>query len=183
MLRPLNPLKRFLRRRPSVPGSAEIYGAIVAQARLPSFYRVIGVPDSLEGRFTVLTLHLFAVLHRLKAEGAAGRGLAQDLMDHFSKDMETVLRELGVSDLKIPKKMRALAGSMLGQLQAYEEALADGSEALQAAVAAALSLDEDKAEAVSGRLAAYVEVMVDALKQQSLAALGDGRVSFPKEAA
>ena len=176
MLRPLNPLKRLLR-RPAT--AAEIYGAIVAQARLRAFYRAVGVPDTLEGRFAVLALHLFAVLHRLKSEGASGAALAQDLMDRFSKDMETVLRELGVSDLKIPKKMRALAGSSLGQLRTYEEAIAAGSDAMEAAVADALPLDKDRAKAVSVRLAAYVEAAVRDLKTQSLAALGEGRVSFP----
>ena len=180
MLRPLNPLKRFLRRPAGAAGSGEIYGVIVAQARLPAFYRAVGVPDTLEGRFSVLTLHLFAVLHRIKSEGAAGRPLAQDLMDRFSKDIETVLRELGVSDLKIPKKMRALAGSSLGQLETYEVALGEGSEALQAAIAAALPLDEDKAEAVSVRLAVYLQDMVRALKQQSPAALNAGQVFFPE---
>ena len=84
----------------------KLYGAIVAQARLPVFYQEFGVPDTLEGRFAVLSLNLFAVLHRLKGEGAQGRALSQELADRFKDDMETVLRELGVSDLRIPKKMR-----------------------------------------------------------------------------
>jgi cytochrome b pre-mRNA-processing protein 3 len=54
---------------------------------------------------------LFAVLHRLKQEGPAGLGLAQELSDRFSEDMETVLREIGVGDITIPKKMRKLAAS------------------------------------------------------------------------
>ena len=90
----------------------------MAQARLPVFYQAFGVPDTLEGRFIVLSLNLFAVLHRLKAHGAEARDLAQELMDQFSADMETVLRELGVSDLGIPKKMRRLAASITALLQA-----------------------------------------------------------------
>ncbi len=91
---------------------------------------VLGVPDTLEGRFALLSLHLFAVLHRLKLEGAAGAPLAQELVDRFSQDMETVLRELGVSDLRIPKKMRGLAASSMSLLQAYESAFAKGQSAL-----------------------------------------------------
>ncbi|MGB6969966.1 MAG: ubiquinol-cytochrome C chaperone family protein, partial [Methyloceanibacter sp.] len=81
----------------------------MAQTRLPVFYRDLGVPDILEGRFGLLSLHLFILLHRLKGEGADGLALAQDLMDRFSQDMETVLRELGVSDVRVPKRMRNLA--------------------------------------------------------------------------
>ena len=103
MRRALNPLKRLLRRSKAADDSAILYGAIVAQARLPAFYRVFAVPDTLEGRFALLGLHLFAVLHRLRSGGAEARDLAQSLMDRFIRDMETVLREQGVSDLKISK--------------------------------------------------------------------------------
>ena len=124
----LNPLDRLRRWRSGASNSEKLYGAIVAQARLPIFYRSLGVPDTLEGRFTLLSLHLFVVLHRLKAEGAEGAGIVQGLVDRFSQDMETVLRELGVSDMRIPKKMRALAASSMGLLQAYESACAKGGE-------------------------------------------------------
>ena len=70
----------------------------------PFSTRSFGVPDTLEGRFVVLSLHLFAVLHRLKGEGAEARDTVQDLADRFSTDMETVLRELGVGDLASRKR-------------------------------------------------------------------------------
>ena len=85
-----------MRWRSDARNSEKLYGAIVAQARLPVFYRSFGVPDTLPGRSALLSLHLFAVLHRVKEEGPDGRTLAQELVDRFSRDMETVLRELGV---------------------------------------------------------------------------------------
>ena len=97
----MNPFTPF---KASNPDAAKLYGAIVAQARLPVFYQELGVPDRLEGRFLVLSLHLFAVLHRLKAEGGDALDLAQELTDRFSADMETVLREISIGDLSIPKK-------------------------------------------------------------------------------
>ena len=115
--------------------AAKLYGAIVAQARLPVFYQDLGVPDTLDGRFLMLSLHLFAVLHRLKEEGPAAAGLAQELSDRFSADMETVLREIGVGDLSIPKKVRGLAALSAALLQAFEEAVAAGDEAVAAAIA------------------------------------------------
>ena len=97
-----------MRWRSEASTNQKLYGAIVAQARLPVFYRSFGVPDTLQGRFALLALHLFAVLYRLKSEGGEGRALSQELIDQFSKDMETVLRELGVGDVRVPKAMRRL---------------------------------------------------------------------------
>ena len=179
MRRALNPLKRFLRRSKAADDSAILYGAIVAQARLPAVYRGLEVPDTLEGRFVLLGLHLFAILNRLRAGGAESRDLAQSLMDRFTNDMETVLREQGVSDLKIPKTMRRLAGANLAQLQAYQEALGQGRQALAAEVATALPMADDEARIVAGRLAAYVEAMVTSMETVSLASLREGEVAFP----
>lgn len=93
--------------------------------------------------------------------------------------METVLREQGVSDLKIPKTMRRLAGANLARLRAYEAALGMGREALAAEVATALPMADDESRIVAGRLAAYVEALVSGLERVSLAALREGEVAFP----
>ncbi len=180
MGRSLNPLYPLRSWRRSDTSATKLYGAIVAQARLPVFYQSLGVPDTLGGRFLMLSLHLFAVLHRLKGEGPAGLGLAQDLTDRFTKDMETVLRETGVGDLSIPKKVRGLAASSAALLQAYEEALPGGDEAIAAAIAMALPREQGPSEAASRRLAHYLKGAVRKLAAQSLAALSAGVVKFPE---
>ncbi|MGH6833261.1 MAG: ubiquinol-cytochrome C chaperone family protein, partial [Methyloceanibacter sp.] len=176
ILNPLDPLTPWRR---SDTSAAKLYGAIVAQARLPVFYQGFGVPDTLKGRFLMLSLHLFAVLHRLKGEGPAAVGLAQELSDRFSADMETVLREIGVGDLSIPKKMRGLAASNAALLQAYEEALAAGNAAVAAVIAIVLPLEPGATETTSGRLAHYLKGVVRQLEAQSFAALEGGEVRFP----
>ena len=163
----------------------KLYGAIVAQARLPIFYQEFGVPDTLEGRFVLLSLHLFAVLHRLKTEGTVahdlGAGnLAQELVDRFSEDMETVLRELGVSDLRIPKKVRGLARSSTALLHAYEEAFGGSEQQLIEAVGKALPLEGERAEAVAAPLAHYLSDCVRVLEQEPYAALDAGTLRFPQ---
>ena len=175
-MNPLYPLTRWHR---NDTNAAKLYGAIVAQARLPVFYQGFGVPDTLEGRFLMLSLHLFAVLHRLKGEGPAAVGLAQELSDRFSEDMETVLREIGVGDLSIPKKVRGLAASSAALLQAYEEALAAGDEAIAASIANVLPPERGSSEAASGRLAHYLRGVVRQVEAQSFAALRAGEVRFP----
>lgn len=155
-MNPLDPLAPWRRRDPD---AAKLYGAIVAQARLPVFYQSLEVPDTLEGRFLMLSAHLFAVLHRLKREGPAAHGLAQSLTDSFSADIETVLREIGVGDLSIPKKMRGLAASTT--------------------LSEALPQDQRPSEAASRRLAHYLMELVRQVDAQSVAALGAGDVRFP----
>jgi cytochrome b pre-mRNA-processing protein 3 len=173
---PLNPLSRLAHWRSTGRQPAKLYGAIVAQARLPIFYQSLGVPDTIDGRFAILALHLFAVLNRLKAEGPAGVALAQALMDRFTADMETVLRELGVSDLKVPKSMRKIAASS----RTYEAALPEGEAALAAAIAAALPLGPEPARAASSQLAPYLLGVVRLLAIKSVASLLAGELEFPQ---
>ena len=175
---PLNPLHPVTRRRDAA-NAAKLYGAIVAQARLPVFYQSLEVPDTLQGRFLILSLHLFALLHRLKKEGAHARSLAQELSDCFSRDMETVLREMGVGDLNIPKKMRDLAASSRALFEAYEEALSSGEEAIASAIAGGVPLEGRLPEDARTRLARYVLGMVRTLQAQPLAALCAGEPRFP----
>jgi cytochrome b pre-mRNA-processing protein 3 len=172
----LNPLKRLIGRRFRTSSSEKLYGAIVAQARLPVFYRSARIPDTLEGRFGVLALNLFAVLHSLAGKGDEGRELAQDLADRFTRDMETVLREQGVGDTVIPKTMRKLAGSSRALLQHYEEAFANGR--LAEAIAASLPLAPDDLALSSERLASYVTASISAIERQTVTALAEGEVDF-----
>jgi cytochrome b pre-mRNA-processing protein 3 len=152
----------------------------VAQTRLAVFYRELAVPDTLEGRFLVLVLHLFAMLHRLKQDGSRSFGLAQALTDRFSKDMETVLREIGVGDLSVPKKMRGLAASSAALLEAYEDAVAKGEGAMARAIAAGFPPERGPSEDATSRLAHYLTRVMRALEAQDLAALSAGHVRFPE---
>jgi cytochrome b pre-mRNA-processing protein 3 len=179
MARALNPLKPLIAWRRKEPRARKLYGAIVAQARLPGLYQEYGLPDTLEGRFASVSLHLFAVLDRLKAEGARARDLAQALTDRFSEDMEIVLRELGVSDLRIPKKMRALAASSAALLETYEKAFAAGEGAFVAAIARSLPLEGDAAMHTAARLAAYLSEVARALRAQPITDIEAGRLRCP----
>jgi cytochrome b pre-mRNA-processing protein 3 len=106
-----------------------LYGAIVAQARQPVFYAHLGVPDTVEGRFDLLVLHMHLVNERLSKEGEAGAALGQALLDHFFEDMDASLREIGVGDLTVPKKMRTLAEAYLGRSATYGAAIAKKDKA------------------------------------------------------
>ena len=129
------PFNHFRRPRSSPAGSIDaIYGMIVTQAREPSFYRDLGVPDTVEGRFDLLLLHLWVVLRRLRrTDGAMEPGsgpireqiqaLAQGLFDRFCEDMDDNLREMGIGDLAVPLRMQAFGEAFYGRSKAYDLAL------------------------------------------------------------
>jgi cytochrome b pre-mRNA-processing protein 3 len=169
-------------RKPRIPsrGTIEaIYGMIVTQAREPLFYRDIGVPDTVSGRFDLLVLHLWMVLRRLKPiEG--GAGLAQTLFDRFCDDMDANLREMGVGDLTVPKRMQAFGEAFYGRAAAYDIALAAGREPLAQALYKNI-LDGEGIESAR-RLAVYAEAAIAVLAGTDEASLRDALWRFPAPA-
>jgi cytochrome b pre-mRNA-processing protein 3 len=156
-----------------------IYGMIVTQAREPVFYRDLSVPDTVNGRFDLLVLHLWMVLRRLKPT-PGGTGLAQTLFDRFCDDMDANLREMGVGDLTVPKRMQAFGEAFYGRAAAYDVALAAGQEPL----AQSLCKNILNGEAIekARRLAIYAEAAIDALAATDEAALRSASWKFPSPA-
>jgi cytochrome b pre-mRNA-processing protein 3 len=156
------PFNHFRKPRHAPPGTIEaIYGMIVTQAREPLFYRDLGVPDTVNGRFDLLLLHLWMVLRHLRTiEGSAE--LAQAVFDSFCADMDANLREMAVGDLTVPKKMRALGEAFYGRARAYDRALDDGGDALATAIDRNIFDGGDAANA--RRLAAYAQVAIGSLE-------------------
>jgi cytochrome b pre-mRNA-processing protein 3 len=171
------PFNHFRKPRAAARGTIEgIYGMIVTQAREPSFYRDLGVPDTVNGRFDLLVLHLWMVLRRFQStEG--GENLSQALFDHFCDDMDANLREMGVGDLTVPKRMQAFGEAFYGRAAAYDLALASGREPLAQALCKNILNGEgiDKAR----RLAAYAETAVASLTGLDVARLREAAWKFP----
>lgn len=168
---------RLFRRDPRVRTIAALYGAIVAQARRPIFYLAFAVPDTAEGRFELIALHLALLCRRLGHEDDAARGLSQGVFDMFCRDMDHNLREMGVSDLRVPKTMQKLGEAFYGRLDAYDCALASDRESDLTAALSRNVLDGEAAAAP--RLAAYVRAAALALDAIPVARLLDGHVRFP----
>jgi cytochrome b pre-mRNA-processing protein 3 len=171
------PFNHFRKPRTPSRGTIEaIYGMIVTQAREPLFYRDLGVPDTVNGRFDMLVLHLWMVLRRLKPiEG--GSGLSQTLFDRFCDDMDANLREMGVGDLTVPKRMQAFGEAFYGRITAYDLALTEGEEPLAQAVCKNILNGEGIEKA--RRLAAYAEAVIAALAGLDEAMLRTGSWKFP----
>jgi cytochrome b pre-mRNA-processing protein 3 len=101
-----------------------LYRDLVNQARMPAFYRALGVPDTPEGRFEMVGLHVALVVRRLRAAGSPGRALAQELFDLMVADMDESLRHLGIGDLSVGREMKRFAGNFYARLRALDGALA-----------------------------------------------------------
>lgn len=149
-----------------------IYAAVSAQARRPEPFSELGVPDSLDGRFDALCLHMFLVVRRLSREGERGAGLAQALYDSMFADMDRTLREMGVGDLGIGKRVTQMAEGLMGRIKAYGDALDGGQEQLLAAIGRNLFAGSPAANprAVE-RVAAYLRACDGSLAAQDLDAL------------
>jgi cytochrome b pre-mRNA-processing protein 3 len=169
-------------RKPRTPHRGTIgaiYGMIVTQAREPLFYRDFGVPDTVNGRFDLLLLHLWLVLRRLKLV-AAGASLSQALFDHFCNDMDDNLREMGVGDLAVPKRMQAFGEAFYGRTAAYDLALTEGPEALAQALCKNILNGENIEKA--RQLAAYAGAVITTLAGLDEANLTSGAWKFPSPA-
>lgn len=158
-----------------------LYEAAVAQARREEFYLSLAVPDTVDGRFDLVALHVFLLLHRLGREGRPAKRLAQALFDLMFADMEANLREMGVSDLAVGGRVKTMAKAFYGRIAAYEpglEAARNDPAVLRDALARNLYRGQPVDTGVLDAVAAYVRRQDALLAEQSLADLGDGRVGF-----
>ena len=174
------PFNHFSKPRTPLRGTIEaIYGMIVTQAREPSFYRQLGVADTVNGRFDLLLLHLWMVLRRFRsADGAAN--VSQALFDRFCEDMDANLREMGVGDLTVPKRMQAFGEAFYGRAAAYDAALAAGDEALAQALCKNVLNGEGMEKA--RRLATYAMIVLARLDGLDDSALLAAVWTFPAPA-
>ncbi len=159
-----------------------LYGAAVAAARAPLFYARLGVPDTLDGRFDLVCLHAALLVRRLRHEPPPGPGLAQAVFDAMFADMDISLRELGVGDMGIPRRVRAMWEAFHGRARAYESALDQGD---RAALATALARNVWRGAAPEGageRLAAIALAADATLARTGFGELAAGEFVFPAPA-
>ncbi|HLL27405.1 MAG TPA: ubiquinol-cytochrome C chaperone family protein [Xanthobacteraceae bacterium] len=170
--------QRFRFREVPAANIRRLYGVIVAQARTPAFYADFGVPDTIEGRYDMVVLHVYLVFRRLAQAGEAARAAGQQMFDLFIEDMDASVRELGVGDLSVPRKVRAMAEAYFGRTQAYDAALAAAEDA---SLAAALTRNvyAGSGEGDALRLARYARLAEAQLAALDAGAIEEGNFTFP----
>jgi len=160
-----------------------LYGAAVAAARAPFCYADLGVPDTLDGRFDMVGLHVFLVIRRLGALPSPGPLLGQAVFDAMFADMDVNLREMGVGDLSVGRKNRVMWEAFHGRSAAYQTALNAGDDAALAAAIARNVWRGAPVPRVAGQgadalLAVIARAQDTALASQDLPALRRGEVRF-----
>jgi len=170
--------KGLFKKDPAYDAGRALYAAAVTQAREPALYAEFGAPDTVEGRFEQVALHVYLVMRRLK-ETQASRRVSQELFDAMFQNMDDSLRELGVGDLSVARKIRTMAENFYGRIGAYEAALKEDAEegALRKALGRNIFENEDapSAEAFED----YVRRVDAALCEQPAARVTGGIVVFP----
>jgi cytochrome b pre-mRNA-processing protein 3 len=155
-----------------------LYTAAVAAAREAVFYASLGVADTLDGRFDLVCLHAFLVVRRLQREAEPGPALAQAVFDAMFSDMDVSLREMGVGDLSVGRRVRAMWEAFNGRAHAYDTALSAGDAA---ALETALVRNVWRGAAPEGcaaTMARVVTAQAEFLDSQAFAALAAGEVRF-----
>lgn len=160
------PLASLFRRNPHRAKAYAAYASIVERAREPEFFLRLDVPDTLDGRFEMIALHMFLVLNRLKAEHEATSEFAQALFDAMFADLDRGLREMGATDIGVGRRVKEMAKGFYGRIHAYEAGLAAGDPTLAEALRRNLyGTVQPRPEAVAA-MVGYIRAQVEALAQQ-----------------
>jgi cytochrome b pre-mRNA-processing protein 3 len=173
----------FRRTRTSSPprrsAGRELYDAAVRQARSPALYAVMGAPDTVEGRFELLTAHVILLVDRLAGAGEDAAQSSQALFDTYVSNLDGALREMGVGDLTVGKRMRALGGAFYGRAEAYRaafRALPD-TVAMEAVIGRTVLVGGSSSDPAP--LAAYMASARQSLSDASVASLLQGSPTWP----
>jgi cytochrome b pre-mRNA-processing protein 3 len=163
--------------------ATKLYGSAVTQARDPVFYAIYGVPDTPEGRFGMLIVHLYLVLERLKGEGEAGAALSRSLVEAFITDMDDSMREMGVGDWSVPRKVKKATAALYDRVSQYRASVAEAGgaalvEALRRDVYGSIAPAEGSVGGATA-LAAYMCNATAALAAQAAAEVLAGCIVFP----
>lgn len=159
------------------------YAILTAAARQPAFYRTASVPDTVMGRFEMLSTVLILYFHRTGSSTEAVKAIAQEIVDAFFEDLDHSLRELGIGDQGVPKRMKKLASMFYGRVDSYGTALDAGDhQALEAALRRNFHPDDADPNLSMALLAHYMLEADRALKAVTDEVLERGEARLPEMA-
>jgi len=172
-------LKSILSRTQKLTPVRTVYEAIVAQARQTELYSDLGVPDTIDGRFDMIILHNDAVMCHMQAGDEPDRAFAQALIDELFRDMDRSLREMGVGDMGIGKRVKKMATVYYGRASAYAHARADGDSSLASALARNVFEGDVSYTTNAERLAKYARLLHDAVALMDRTQIRAGKFDLP----
>lgn len=164
---------------------SDVLAALTQAGRHPVFYAEMGVPDTVMGRFEMISAHMVLFFRRTGRGGADLRALAQDVVDAFFEDLDHSIREIGIGDMGVPKRMKKLARMFYGRYEAYDAAIEAGDRAALAVAlgrnihpGASAEAGEERAAGLD-RLADHVFAVDAAFAAQDERDLMAGRLAVP----
>lgn len=181
---------RLFKKDPMKARAREVYDTLVRAARKPGLYGENGAPDTVDGRFDMITAHAILLFRRLRGQGEAATELSQLVFDRMFDDFDAALREMGTGDLSVGKKIREMGEAFYGRAKAYEDALNAGDEDKLAAILErnlfavdaeeeAIHEDAETIEVIvspaSRKLASYLSASARALDDQRVEAILAGQ--------
>lgn len=170
---------RWLTKTKTTDFPSLIYGKIVEQSRHPALYTRYGVPDTLDGRFEMILLHLYLYFERLGTGDPVLTALRQDVFDAFTNDMDSALREIGVGDQSVPKKMKVMAEAFYGRAKAYKSAASDGNtNAFAEAIKRNVFPEDEGRSDQAHMLLHYAEASAEKLMRLDQSQILSGEVAF-----
>ncbi|WP_208986186.1 ubiquinol-cytochrome C chaperone family protein [Labrenzia sp. OB1] len=165
-------------RRRNRDAEHKVYCEIVAQARQPAFYSGFHVPDTIDGRFDLIVAHAVLYFRRMRGEGKTVSEFTQYVFDLFFQDMDASLREMGVSDSRVQKKITVMGEAFYGRANVYNPAI-DSANAVELAEALGRNVFPDNPEPVAQlRLAHYILESANRLGDQTVADLMSGQINW-----
>ncbi len=155
------------------------YSVLTSAARVPFFYSDLGVPDTVMGRYEMLSIVMILFFRRTARSQTSGQELAQEIVDAFFQDLDHSIRELGIGDQGVPKRMKKLAGMFYGRLESYAKAL-DAHDAGQ--LSATLARNIHAGVAVAPDMSGLANWMLETERQLATVSEDDvsrGQVMIP----
>lgn len=162
--------------------ACQLLDVLIEQARHPVFYARYGVPDTMLGRYEMVCLHAYLLLRRLKRTGGQGPRVAQTLHDRIFDDFDIALREVGIGDMGIGKRIKKLARNLHGRILAYESGLAAGDPEMAAALRRNLYASVEPSDGEVASMIAYIRSARDVVDACDPEDLWNARPVFPEPA-
>lgn len=157
-----------------------LYEALAEHARQPAFYTDLGVPDSIDGRFEMLCIHAHALFHRLRSRGAQADQLGQATYDAMFAGLDAALREMGVADLGVGRRIKIMTEALNGRIQVYDAALSSADAgALEQAVRRNVYGTVTPPDSQVAAMASYQRALRATLARVDDADLLAGQVTLP----
>ncbi|MGA8772021.1 MAG: ubiquinol-cytochrome C chaperone family protein, partial [Rhodomicrobium sp.] len=171
----------FAERTARREAAEKIYDSIVAQSRNPVFYVRCGVPDTLSGRFDTLVIHMFIVMQNLKLGANEGKLLGKEIIEAFVREMDSMVRDLGISDVYVAQEVRKIADLFYRQLVVYTNAVEQkNATALAEAIWKSFQSGDENADVAADELASYIFQAIKNIGEMPLNLLLQGHLNFPE---